>query len=699
MGKFIAEDFVSIEKAAKMMNLDHTALDNFIRGGLLADFVYEKGRDVFFKIKGKYFFLKSDIPKIIEIVRDNINKGHELYSDPDLINDAYVAKSGGISISQLHEMVNSGFWEDAVVGYFYTRKTGRKMIFFSKSKLSEERYQPISLINQNNGFSKAFLARWIRSIDEKHLKSICYKDTLFLDVEKLESLRDALRSEGYKRQVEKVSFSAFDFLSNEQQSEIEEYLDFRSTFELKGLGSSYPVIFDLEQHRRELSTAFMAFIFKRCGIPAHNIIEVIKNPDLLDPRFDNSKFNVTDIDASDIVFLKNNCGWMESTFFKRLTTVTPFLVYQWRKYKRTNKEIAEKFEDIVESLPKKKSTRSGEFDLGKLFLSREEVVAVYNFIKTSPNTKYKINNLRYATMWMLGFFAGVRPEEMILLRLKDFELNEDGFLKTDDEGWGMLWIAEERSKQKRCPSYEGYGNPLVPRLVELLNLYLSAFVYKYQSPGPDTDCFIFRPVPSKPDLAFKNSLDFMKRFRHEFYFLDDDKRRKLELKTSRRSANNLISTTLFSVENEDLRGDIQKWAAQIFMRHALTGTLGDRHYRMPITPEQYRRVLDLTLNHPWTIDGVKEWELMHGYRKHSDVQEDSITDKQVRERIAEIKSKLETKHNEEIARLTQELDQAKEQYNALKKQPDNMSVKEWLWQRKLCQQKISHLEEQLRNAK
>jgi hypothetical protein len=105
---------------------------------------------------------------------------------------------------------------------------------------------------------------------------------------------------------------------------------------------------------------------------------------------------------------------------------------------------------------------------------------------------------------MIGYFASLRPSEVLRLEVNDFLLNEHGFLDTDINGYGRLFLPASKSKQARFPSpiWEGTeserGTLIVPALVQQINLYLEKLLYDNQKETGKG--YLFRPKVTMFDL-------------------------------------------------------------------------------------------------------------------------------------------------------------------------------------------------------
>lgn len=74
------------------------------------------------------------------------------------------------------------------------------------------------------------------------------------------------------------------------------------------------------------------------------------------------------------------------------------------------------------------------------------MIEIKNFILSDP---ISVNPIKYATMWQLGCTTGVRPEEMQNVRIEHFLLDNNGFLKLNSRGWGLLRLPASASQTRK----------------------------------------------------------------------------------------------------------------------------------------------------------------------------------------------------------------------------------------------------------
>ncbi|MEG7619570.1 hypothetical protein, partial [Enterococcus faecalis] len=296
----------------------------------------------------------------------------------------------------------------------------------------------------------------------------------------------------------------------------------------------------------------------------------------------------------------------------------------------------------------------------KSFLTPEQMIKVRDLILSDPITR---NPIKHAAIWQLGCTTGIRPEEMELVRIEYFLLDEQGFLKLNNRGWGILKLPSEASKIENSPSHVIYGTPIPKETVTIINQYLQKLYLKQGSSNKRGYGFLFRPNPAFPDMPHNTiNKDFLVRIRPLLTFLTPEQSENFILKSSRHSMNNLISKTYLPVQR--LNGEIQKIAAQYQMRHKpKDSTTGDDYYSALIIEDDFYKVLDLTINFPWNNEKLELWEIKQGYKKAQNneikLQQDNL--------IMEVQSK----------EVFERINQIENQLSELRTRPKNISVKEW----------------------
>ena len=275
------------------------------------------------------------------------------------------------------------------------------------------------------------------------------------------------------------------------------------------------------------------------------------------------------------------------------------------------------------------------------------------------------NSIKNATMWQLGCSIGVRPQEIHKLKINHFHLDSNGYLQTDTDGWGLLSLPAEIAKQERSPSHPIYHTPIPRDTVKQLNQYLS-FLYKRQGDhNPKGEGYLFRPDDAFPNYRYKKPIHFgfINRLRSRIDFIDDASKEDFIFKASRHSLNNTIMRTYINTD-VSLNDSIKQTAADHQLRHKPAKSVGEEYYMADIEKEQYYKVLDATINFPWDLEKLQEWEMKMGYRVHEEID--------MKMNI------LNEEYNDEIKELQEQLLVIEEQLQKVKEKPKSMSEQQWI---------------------
>ncbi|MBP2241725.1 hypothetical protein J2Z40_002297 [Cytobacillus eiseniae] len=248
--------------------------------------------------------------------------------------------------------------------------------------------------------------------------------------------------------------------------------------------------------------------------------------------------------------------------------------------------------------------------------------------------------IKSAAVMLTGFLTGIRPLEMIEIDIdKHLDIEKDpnhpdfGFLKkylfsetendfvrtniNDPEGWSRLWIDEEISKGTYSPSPE-YGTIIVPRLADFLNYYLRWLYGRQLSKFDKGKGYLFRSDERIPSMQYRNPnslTTFIRRWRHEFPFLDPEEVSNFAYYETRHTVNNLII-------NKTLIRDpqINEWkvrVAEIHCRHSIGNDQGFTHSLSSINKEHYQEAVPLkiyysvlknALDFPFEHSKLIKWE-------------------------------------------------------------------------------------------
>jgi len=255
----------------------------------------------------------------------------------------------------------------------------------------------------------------------------------------------------------------------------------------------------------------------------------------------------------------------------------------------------------------------------KIWLSRRQIVEVIQMIvnnKTSSPIGFQ-NPLKYATMLLLAFMTGIRPAEMRRVRLEyDIALNTDGFLKTDEFGFGKLTLRPEICKAGG--SHKEHGTLIVPVLVEYMNAYLT-WLYE-KNPKDRGTGYLFRSKDEYPSTCYKTPkamfawlwgrYDGQYRVQDAFKrILGDNVDKNFSTYDPRHSVNQLIvNGTRYS--SDYLQQNALK-AAKLHLRHKGKADVNEDAYQQGLSYDVYRKIIQESLCFPLALQGednVDDWE-------------------------------------------------------------------------------------------
>lgn len=343
-------------------------------------------------------------------------------------------------------------------------------------------------------------------------------------------------------------------------------------------------------------------------------------------------FDLTTLNPDDITPLRE--AFSNSTLFNTRTVLAPFLSFllqQEKRKARKNKNMDDYdiFEECaVEFLDKfplnYKDGKKLPNEIVKSFLTREQCIEVYELLISDPRSSL---SLKYATIWKMSCITGIRPEELCLLRINDFLLDDSGFLKTNKLGWGWVYVRREISKMEQCPSsHEECKTPIPENLVNDINNYLC---WLYQKQGRLIEKgrgYLFRPRPQLPETSHTSSLG-TKAFKRIVKFLDFltyEQQRDFQIKTGRHSLN-----TMFVEAVDVIPEKLKNWKLERVRQHQMRhkgdkhteeiqkvqqAKTGRNHYTKDITAEEYYGTLDYVITYPWDKRELILWEIEKGYR-------------------------------------------------------------------------------------
>lgn len=557
-------------------------------------------------------WVEANIPEYITRIKECVNP-NEPFKSELLIRDKYYATAAGVDLVELKSQILLGEFKDEV-RYIRLLSAGHASFWLDRDALLRRKYVPLSFVARSVRLSNATLLNYVEEAKLSPILNTKLYDSAALKevVRRMINEKSERHFKSATRSMDRPSYYSL-LLSGEQKQLIDQYVDFRRNFQLVMYGKVYhPVSTIGDKQKRELANVLTAILCRRLNISYQSLVTGRNN--VIKPTgWDPTVWSPFDISREDIANLQTITGWKGSTLSDHIQRLKPFLAYllmvidekcdsgdsQWTQ-KRDDYE--RRLRRLFSALAPNERKRSGAFDVDKVFLTRQQILWVYRLIERRYSYR---KGLTYKTMWMCGSFLGIRPTELMNMRIHDFKLNNDGSVWTDSDGFGVFNIPDERTKMGKTGSDPAYGISVVPELVRLVNTYLNEVVYSFQK--RNVDGWLFRPIPDQPEVSYRRTVTgWISRFRESLTFLDEDEKGRFEFKTSRRSMNNLITMTKININ--DPKGLKQQWAAQLQMRHKLTGTMGDAHYTQALTKEERKHIINETLNFPWDIDELAKWE-------------------------------------------------------------------------------------------
>jgi hypothetical protein len=551
----------------------------------------------------------------------------------------------------VHELIE----QDKLKGFYLQagrdiQKSHRRMRYvFLKTKLDEfnDRYKNVTVIADELHMPASTLRLYV---ENGYLESVPRVGRFFdryVVKEKVLQFRQQANKSREQKRASGHGGSKFHFLSEELQELINAYISHRKRkLPIKYHGQRFRSGFSnddrAEAVKNELSRVFYRIICGRCNIT--NFSE--RDPNLkrdyriLSPdeaeMYNPEIFRLYDFNYNDLEFVQQRLSPI--SFFQKCEMIRPFLFWFLKQEELkpehnmyTSPEGYQGFKGIehrilmaIDEMPTEQPAPEQPRE-NKVFLSRKWVVEIYAEILKSRSQ----NTLKYATEFMVGCFLGLRPPmEWSRLRIEYFMLDKDGFLRVDQNGWGVLKFPGSESKGGYGPSHSTLGTLVVPRLVKLINRYLGQLYGQY--PEGRGKGFMFRPAAYLLEQRYKSRsmVNWIYQYVREFDYLDEEIGQIIPYDT-RHTLNELIDTAILSDRKLDRH---QKRAAEVQMRQNIDlergnrryGNVGDVHYRKEISKDTFFQVIDGALNFPWDLDELRIWEEEKGYREREIISPDPL---------------------------------------------------------------------------
>ncbi|HBZ80252.1 MULTISPECIES: hypothetical protein [Brevibacillus] len=473
-----------------------------------------------------------------------------------------------------------------------------------------------------------------------------------------------------------------------------------------------------ENHRKRLERICFRIIANRCGINDLATKEQRFGARKLSEEewqlYDPSIFSLMDFCFDDLLAMGE--GIAHSTFVTGyVNIIRPFFQYALMVEEREIKQkfvkgemsfeeklvemdkLADRRSIILEPLNAVSQLKRRIGSVRSVFLTRKEYVLGYNYV-------FAHHGIKAALIWVFTHKLGLRRSEATKVAVEDFWINSEGFLAKDDAtGWGKLFLPDQKSKGGVSGS-PVRGTPVPPKIVNLINLYLKNHLFaitpyeKHKEFAGKTFIkkgepkvyarghgFFFRPDEKNPDSHYAPDTigNYLREWRAEMAFLDEEKRQFLSAHDGRHTVNEWINTARVDEYLKDQR----TFAARYLLRHSMApnGDINTAHYRDLAKVQMYLKIFDQSLNFPYDLDELEKWEEDRGYQESScdeGLKRNLVSDTAAR--LKELKGGLE-----EI-----ELWFENHQLQA----PEGMHIREWFKKRNELEKEAIKLREKIKKG-
>lgn len=254
----------------------------------------------------------------------------------------------------------------------------------------------------------------------------------------------------------------------------------------------------------------------------------------------------------------------------------------------------------------------------RVWLSRRDYLII---LLNSLKNKGHLGPKRGIYVGLTGFCA-LRKIEAMLIRVGDFVLDDSLLLKNMNGGYGQLIVPRSVAKGESA-SIAPYHVAVVPRLRDLINEYLQSDFME----GYDKNTFLMRTLPVFEDDEFFDYIKEVDLERGEIRKKAAEKGSDIMNAIVDQSRMFLQCSNIKTPSTHDLRRTINQFilqchlvhplkaerAAEIHLRHkegssAKNRTTNRTHYQEVPTLAEYILCIDSTLNFPWDIVELEEWE-------------------------------------------------------------------------------------------
>lgn len=555
---------------------------------------------------------------------------------------------------------------------------------FDELSDAKEKFKTLNQISVDHNISNHTL---IRIVNETNIEPrfVSHTKRRYFDEEEiLNVFRHRAIERDYVNIKPQTSF--YDKLHHDLQQIIDDYLQFREsglTIKSRIYTTKKRTIAHSDKNIKRIKSTISSVLFK-VGQARNELTNNTKQ----------IYFDLYSLNQQDILPLREALS--NTTLVTAHTTLLPFLGYLLeleRKKALINNDMSKysiiemNFEDFLNQFPL--DLEDGDkppVEKTKSFLTREQCIDVYNLLLSNPRGNLQLRN---ATMWLISVALGVRPEEMILLRIDDFLLDDNGFLTTNELGWGLLNVRKEVSKGEKSPSsHRQCKTPVPQNAVLLINNYLRWLYQKQGNNIPKGVGYLFRThaqvIESRLQASSNEAINQVAPFLN---FLTPEQQKDFEFKAGRRSLNTFFIKAV-DIMPETLKNWKLEKARQHQMRHAADASTqflttvqqartGSRHYTEDLSQEDYYAILDYIITFPWNKKELILWEIEKGYRNPNT------------EININFKNELEKKDFEII--IEDEKQKQHQQQNEIKQQQDLHSTK--------LHEKLQSIENQLNEMK
>ncbi len=530
---------------------------------------------------------------------------------------------------------------------------GEKLIDFL------EAHKPVPYFAKLLGMAANTLRVWIEEGKIKGLTAYPYgKTTMLYNVDdllnRIKEQEIAIPSEKVHRPDDLLSLYD-NYLPNEILSTIHEYIRHRLSktpgISIGGVSlvkKGFIKEENAEAHRRALKNLFFDIITSIEGIQfdgdtklkffwGHDVeileLEKVSNTEFSLDDFDEECVSLLSEKYSDITLQKHLLNVLKPFYCFYLMKKEKVLKKEKRKNKTSFEEryrMQEDFEDIktaildvfnnvviFEPAPDEKK---------KSYLTREQYAKLYARVEEKYGI-YKLVPLE------LGFRLGLRAKETTLVAVEDFWIDENGFLKTDENGFGWLFLPAAKCKGGKNGGAEERGKLIPPATVKLINEYLEELYKKcpfetHKQDAGRTFTTIFGKKVYETghgflirDSRFPERFDkpttkqtvqkFIRETRGECGFLTSNQKKYLHYHDGRHSLNEWIETAIV----EPKLSKFTDFVADFQVHHSSSGDIGKSNYRNKDIIDTYTAIINISINFPLELPALREWEIKHLYRE------------------------------------------------------------------------------------